>query len=507
MKGADLRRLQFDLNIQHHLSAITGRNTRLDSFAISAILSFAVSILSGPLIQRASSVTGITLQPVDIDVGINVLDGSFPDHALPANFSGWQDQFYKRYLFTPLFRDVSRGYANCENITLSIDACTTNTTCAFKLPAPGFDVDCAERLIPYNFNNLAAVSLNNNITVFNTSLYFGARTDFENYTTIRTTALFKSDPTCDGQMLQRECTLRLATVRYPVTVSDGIVILEKWRGESNETLKITQGESKTNSGYDTVYTGTTIDGYQSMLGGVYAVLDSLYTSSVNIRLNSKSYSYNVTGQSANNYLTSGTPTSPRMGCKMTWGDPTTDLVNTARELMFRSAIAYSNFNRTAAGVQRIRASQTRAASAYKSHFDYFGITVACMVLQALVISYMPFGWHRLGRDVSLDAFEIARAMGAPALQDASSNSRIDVALSRLRRDKFRYGELVMETLVDPRIGADQSQRIGQGTNSHELSEHGSLCEVQADNGWNDQRPRLGLDRAERVTDIRPGVSY
>ncbi|KAK8065136.1 hypothetical protein PG997_011883 [Apiospora hydei] len=48
VKGADLRRLQFDLDVQHHLSAITGRNTRLDSFAISAILSLAVSILSGP---------------------------------------------------------------------------------------------------------------------------------------------------------------------------------------------------------------------------------------------------------------------------------------------------------------------------------------------------------------------------------------------------------------------------------------------------------------------------
>ncbi|KAK8065135.1 hypothetical protein PG997_011882 [Apiospora hydei] len=152
---------------------------------------------------------------------------------------------------------------------------------------------------------------------------------------------------------------------------------------------------------------------------------------------------------------------------MTWGDPTTDLVNTARELMFRSAIAYSNFNRTAAGVQRIRVSQTRAANAYKSRFDYFGITVGCMVLQALVISYMLFGWHRLGRDVSLDAFEIARAMGAPALQDASSNSRIDVALSRLRRDKFRYGELVSETSVDSWTGADQSQGIGQGTSSHD----------------------------------------
>ncbi|KAK7963585.1 hypothetical protein PG988_010559 [Apiospora saccharicola] len=170
-------------------------------------------------------------------------------------------------------------------------------------------------------------------------------------------------------------------------------------------------------------------------------------------------------------------------------------------------VAYSDYNRSAVARRQLRVRQTRSANTYKSHYKYLVITVACMALQALIISYMLYGWHRLGRDVSLDPFEISRAMGAPVLQDGSSNSRIDIALSDLRREEFRYGE-VLSKISDPWAGADHSHGSDPDTSSHELLQYDTRSDGETtDNAMVDQKPRLGLDRAERVGSIRQGALY
>lgn len=131
LKGAELRRLQFDLDIQRHLSAMIGENTRIDSFAIAAMISFAVSVLDGPLIQRASSVTTTTFQPVDVDVQVNVMNT-----LLPTNFSGLE-YLLDTGTFSAILRNISRAYAKREDIPLSINSCGKNTTCVFELQDQG----------------------------------------------------------------------------------------------------------------------------------------------------------------------------------------------------------------------------------------------------------------------------------------------------------------------------------------------------------------------------------
>ncbi|KAK7936043.1 hypothetical protein PG985_001538 [Apiospora marii] len=514
LKGTELRRLQFDLDIQRRLSAIIGENTRIDSFAVAAILSFAVSVLDGPLIQRASSVTTTTFQSVDVDVEVNVMD-----RLLPASFSAWELHLGDG-TFSPMFRNISRAFTKREEIQFSIDTCGRNTTCVFKLPGPGFDVNCSEEFIRYDFMNFAKetdpIMDSNGIApdAFYYPQVFGIQFSSDNKwsinepTRITVTASFKRDSACVGRMLRRSCTLRPAMVQYPVILKGGVATIDDWRSGQNETLDITQvsdGDKVIDGGPTGPFSG-------SMLGGMLIFLRNLYTSNVTLLLTSISNNslpliaeIYATDQSAFNYFNSDISTYGN--CSMTWGDPTTDIVNTARELMFRSMVAYSEYNRSAVAPRQLRVSQTRSANTYKSHYEYLGITVACMSLQALVISYMLYGWHRLGRDVSLNPFEIARAMGATVLQDGSSNSRIDVALSHLRREQFRYGEVLPET-SDPWAGVDHSQGSDPETSSHELLQHDTRSESEtADDAVVDQKPRLGLDRAERVGSIRRGVLY
>lgn len=101
---------------------------------------------------------------------------------------------------------------------------------------------------------------------------------------------------------------------------------------------------------DSLWTGLNSGGtgYQTMLGGIGSVAKYLHEASASII----DYTYsetqsdrevsrywNTSGQSASNYITSDVSTYG--DCTMTFEDATTDIVNTIRELMFRSAIAQS----------------------------------------------------------------------------------------------------------------------------------------------------------------------
>ncbi|KAJ4326726.1 hypothetical protein N0V84_002843 [Fusarium piperis] len=506
IKGAELRKLQFDLDVQRHISTIFSQNLTIDKFAIAAVVSLAVSILDGPLIQRASFVSIKEFGPSSIGASVDVSNASFS-----AGFSTVSSGTSGSYLFTPLFSNVSRAYANKDDIMLPIEGCTTNATCVFTLPAPGFDVSCTEKLLPYNFTNLGAAGsgnqisnprqINNQVTGFNVSVRFSL-----DFSTINTTAMYKPKATRDGDVIQRECVLRVATVRYPVTVSDGVVTLESWQLGQNDTIELAQPWS--GRGLSPYQTGT-FDNVQTMIGGFFYVLDSLYTSYGVLRLGAKTsvpFILKATGQAASNYLSSDISTYNNW--TMTWDDPTADIVNTARELMLRSAIAYSNSNRTGVVPQEVMIQRTEVLSAYKSDYMYLAITLACMVLQALIIAFLLFGWHRLGREVSLDAFEVARALGAPLLQGGSSNSNIQKALSPLRCEKLRYGEVLYAAGQCQTSSHEEATRQTYGkVGSHEgvqlIGSEGGY-ELQSHEG---EKPKLGLRPEGQIGAVRPGILY
>lgn len=445
LQGAQLRKLQFDLDIQRGISAVFGGNLALDKFAVAAVISLVVSIIDGPLIQRASIITAREYGPSIFDTNIKISNAS-----LPANFSAFSGGGSDPQVLTPLFRNVSRAYSNREDLVLSVEGCKTNTTCKLVIPAPGFDISCTQRLVPYDLWNIASAGFNdqtrpysnstffNQVTTFDVTIQFGKSQDDASYSTINVTALYKPDEAREGNMVERQCLLRLATVHYFVTMSDGIVKIEDWK-EQNDTVALTTF-SKYKEGELSVGSSAA-GGFQSMIGGIIFVADGLYSSRIALRVAGKANGllFNITGQAASNYLTSDMSTYSNY--TMTWADPTNDIVNTVRQLMFRSVVANSMANSTGVTPQLVTVSQSRISNAYRSNLTYLAITLACMVLQALVVAYLLFGWHHLGRDMSLDPFELARALGAPLLQGGSSNMNIKEALSPINHHRIRYGKI------------------------------------------------------------------
>ncbi|TPX15945.1 uncharacterized protein E0L32_000279 [Thyridium curvatum] len=519
LKGAELRKLHFDLEIQRRTSAILGQNRANDKFALAAIVSLIVSILDGPLIQRASTVSAHLYGPSPTITNVNVWNTSFP-----ANFSAFSGGGDTPNVLSPLFGNVSRAYTNREAILLPMEeACNANTTCIFTLPAPGFDVSCNDDSISYDFNNIGAAyfgdqienpnGLNNQITTFNVNFTFGGTEDILPYSTMNTSIIYKADAGCAAQMTRRTCVMRLATIGYPVAVTNGVATLRSWQMGQNETIEVTQF-SKANSplpGYDVLYTGSVgAGGFQTMLGGIFFVVNSLYAShfALCIGVTTNGYLFNGTERAASHYLNSDMSTYSR--CNMTWGDPTTDIINTVRELMLRSAVAYSDYNRTAGLPQQLTMQVTKVSSAYNSHYEYLAITLACMIIQALIVGFLLLNWHHLGRDMSLDAFEIARALEAPLLQGESTNSSIQEALSIRQHDRLRYGEILprpVEAEVSDRVKQSTVRQRIENDSPYEMeqliaryAEH----EMQADDR---QIPRLSLAQEGFIRSIRPGVLY
>lgn len=517
MRGADLRRLQFDLDIQHNFSALLGRSRTVNKFAVVAAISLIVSIVDGPLIQRASTITPKTFGPDETIVVVRVSNAS-----LPTDFSGYAGGGIGPDMLMPLFSNVSRAYANREAIVLPIDGCSTNATCLFSLPAPGFDVSCTESTVPYDFGTFVA---GDKLTTFNLTLDFGGSEEPYAFSTINTTALYKPSEACSGSLIQRQCVLRLATTRYNVKIENGVSTIATWQIGQDDTIAITTFARVDNCllGYDTLFTGSVgAGGFMTMLGGIYLVAKSLFTSSTFLRLamhTNVPFILSESGQAASNYVTSSASTYSN--CSMAWDDPTEDLVNTIRELIFRSAIAQSVSNSSAVVPQQRVAQKTRLVNAYVSHYEFLAATVASMVLQALAIVLLLVGWQRLGRKVSLDAFEIAKALGAPLLQKGSSNGTIDDVLGCVGRVPLRYGEILPVEgpipVLSPHLKQPRGSSVaGSGGEQFAASlpsdqEAGVEMEMSSflpagDDGYYAAR-RLGLREEGRVGIVVAGTLY
>lgn len=198
---------------------------------------------------------------------------------------------------------------------------------------------------------------------------------------------------CSGSTTKRQCTLRLATVAHPVTLSNGTATLKAWQLGDNETASLTNGDLS----YRVLFDGPEADGdagsvVLEMADGIINVAKSLYQGNAQAQANiwgdldgspfssGKHYfaSLSTPGPvgAVSNYITSNLSTYGM--CSMTWADPTTDMVNTIRELMFRSAIAQSASNLSVVAPENLTATESRIISIYKSHYDYLGLAIGCM---------------------------------------------------------------------------------------------------------------------------------
>lgn len=113
------------------------------------------------------------------------------------------------------------------------------------------------------------------------------------------------------------------------------------------------------------------------------------------------------------------------------------MLNAARELIFRTAVASASGN--ASSTQQVPANQVSTIPIYQSHYLYLGLAVLITALATVATLLTYIGYWTLGRKVSMSPIEIAKAFGSPKLQNADSNADAKALVDAVGLLEARYG--------------------------------------------------------------------
>lgn len=154
-------------------------------------------------------------------------------------------------------------------------------------------------------------------------------------------------------------------------------------------------------------------------------------------------------------------------CGLTWRDPMQDIIDKLQSLAFRITVDMANsdgavfapkYTGTALSDLRKDWKQTVSVASQKSRTVYktnktlvaLGVVLSAAGVIAILPLYMGF-WE-LGRNVSLNPLEIARAFGAPLMEGMDGNATPDMIMVERGGMSVRYGAL-------ERFGDEKKLRI------------------------------------------------
>ncbi|OJD40615.1 uncharacterized protein BKCO1_1000600 [Diplodia corticola] len=456
-------------------SVFAGRKFNL--IALASILT-SVVVVDGPLIQRSSSVTttqasrnttlSVQLEPGPLPIGFS---GFTSTHATTINF------------YTNRFSQIVKDYTARSDIRLNYSGCMG--VCDTTVEAPGFDVNCIRGSRPYNYSPydedgsgalkqdaLAAKHYAGSTDVYFAGYYRGA---------MNVSAEYKTDSkNCTGDFTTVNCTLQTATVKYPITLRNGLVSLSP--AGKNDTTQMQY--------LDAEFPG--LGQWPSTIGGIADAAARIFNSNITIQDMGPGYAVSSTGRMANTYgnLQLSGVTSYVQCDNLSWSDPTPDVISALRELIFRSAIAASN----ASTVQATDAVDSYQRTVYVSHYRYLAAALCFIVANALAVLPLFIGWWALGRSATMSPLELAKAFQSPLTSDSTHND-IDGLLGSVGAMEVRYGKI-------PQKNGDCVETVAEnerGALGHEMR----ILTNTADG----DRPRLGIGRLRETEKPVGGVVY
>ncbi|KAH8822055.1 hypothetical protein F5884DRAFT_851252 [Xylogone sp. PMI_703] len=386
---------------------------------------------SSPLLQRASKVSTMTT-PTPVNLTIPMA------RTIPDGYTGWVST---RGLYpsipTTNFTQVVMDYTNRVIPSISNSGCNGN--CPAKVRGAGFRFNCTNITLEYDLRQKLYPNGTVNETsmlgaqVFSVNYEYserGAEVSYDNGTDylqpyLGQYATFKPMSPCNGTLLHRRCAFYPATMEYPVLMN-------------NASITLAPGSTY----HDDIYINNVTVGYSgyqgmpSTMSGIYLMLNNAFSSSAWM---------NFGGAIGYQIATNGTPAIQYSenvdvdveGCQATWTDPTEDLLNAAREVMFRTSlrVAYGDSNM----IQIIPSNATHAVVIYQSDYRYLGLSLLITCIGMTTIFPMLLGWWNLGRNVTMSPLELAKAFNAPLFAAAPSNATISQLLRRLGTRKIWYG--------------------------------------------------------------------
>jgi hypothetical protein len=247
---------------------------------------------------------------------------------------------------------------------------------------------------------------------------------------------FKATPDCDGNLTIHNCTLTPAIVDYPVIIDGKTSTITL---DPSSTIFDDTVESRSSWADGRKTQGTTI------LSGFWHALNSRFFSSSSMRwTGARGYEFESEGVMIQPYVNISAATDLAFGtfdpvelCRINFRDPMDDLLQEARDLMFRTAMATANSSHA----QTVVSSETVTMPIYETYWAFMAIAASFSVVAVVVVTGLFHGYWHLGRAVTLSPVEMAKAFDAPLLRGEDPNGMIETLVTRAGDKEVRYGEV------------------------------------------------------------------
>lgn len=347
---------------------LSGRHFNFIAFAAVFV---AITPVNGPLLQRSSSVSESTLH--------DLVNLTFPAAREIVKGTGYiSGRSYDVPLFTDEYNPVVQAYYRNDALPANDAGCPPNGQCSGRMIGAGLRATCQNSSAPFNAGSMKNGSLNFDTTdVFQSTFYWS------NYApgNVALDIQYKDSAPCAGDLVVKNCTLQAATVRYPVII-DGqtstISLDPKTDVFDDEVLNVTEYSLQ-------------MYGSETPIGGYAFALSTRYNTMTHLSFSGAAgYTMSSSGPTGPQFANMKDITDTTQGfCKIKFDDPTPFLLQQARELMFRTALAQGN----SSTMQSISpASEARTASIYSTHYGYMAGAVAINLL-AIVITLATFNGY------------------------------------------------------------------------------------------------------------------
>lgn len=429
-------------------SLLSGRHFNLTALATIIV---ALAVIDGPLLQRAST---IVTQAVSGETSLKAALAPLlpPGYTAKVQSAGDMGAFNPSIITTDFAKVVS-DYQKGIPINVGITECSGN--CSAVVPAAGINVVC-EAPVPTPFvpnpqdqEDTTMFSVYTQWLLVNCTESPGQlcpeQISDDGVEVIQLTVAYtQTNGECDGYLVSTTCNITAAVVEYQVELSGQTITLNNPSPRLNVVALSNER--------------TVQDINSSAIGGLYLASESLFASNVTWQFEVVTL-FTVINLDVfpSQYVKSGDTSDPGCPGNITWNDPTDDILTAFNEMMFRSAIRSAGnvtgglnlevpnaANKTFTSQSTVNATQSLTHNIFLTNFTYLVGAAAVMTLAILVVIPTFYGFWHLGRSISLDPIEIAKAFDAPILGGAAalSNADIDLLVKTVGKRRIVYGEML-----------------------------------------------------------------
>ncbi|KAM0460082.1 hypothetical protein ACHAO4_002212 [Trichoderma viride] len=409
------------------------------SFNIISLAKLAVTLIAidQPLIQRASSVVSQhPSQAISVTAPIA--------QEIPFGYTG--DQYGSAVelesvsMSFPMLQAFN-AYNQKSTITHNFTGCAD--TCTGVVQAGGFVANCSTSDFLINPDSIIPTTTpdNKTLSAFNVSwdVPFASQSDTPSITSLVFYSHKNTGNCSNATLTMRSCQLRSATLEYPIQIQGNNLTF-------TETLdNLTEVSIQPSA----LSCGSMADGGRLSVGWTAAG----FGLAAQQLFNSKAYYAFILGPYdgihlflpdiiSNQFVDLSSASNE--GCA-TWTDPTPYMLSAMNELAFRVSLGaineeYRNTTKPPPP-QNLTMEQTRNVVIFHSDYRYLIATTVLSLIFVLLITPTFYGWWLLGRNVSLNPIEIAKAFDAPLLRGPGSNVPQNKLAQIVGARKLKVGEV------------------------------------------------------------------